>query len=260
MRGSPMNRRIVAALAVVGLLLSLGAGASAQEDGELTVSYLLDGVPVDEIDSSDPHPFHPRSVGEFTATVTNGTDESVFITAARLRGRMLGMTFLSYDTLVLVDVPAGETVTFAIPVDLYDVDDQAVGYLRTDIALLDADREPIVTTGFAVDVRGRMLSAMGIFATVILVVAILSTGANLWSLLRQSLPENRYVRGIRFAVSGLAIGLLLAAAFSILRIFPLPRAGWAPLVFVPTIGAFVFGYLLPTGLGGDDPDDELLYD
>ena len=38
------------------------------------------------------------------------------------------------------------------------------------------------------------------------------------------------------------------------------RAGWAPLVFVPTIGAFVFGYLLPTGLGGDDPDDELLYD
>lgn len=249
MRGMPLTRsRTLAALAVVVVLSSLWASAplAAQDGGEVSVDYLLDGRPIDEADSFDPHEFSPRSVGEFVATVTNGTDEDISISSARLRGRMLGMTFLSYDTLVLVDVPAGETVTFSVPVDLYDVDEQAVGFLRADISLLDADREPLVTTGFAVDVRGRTLSAMGVFAFVILVIAAVSTAANVWSLLRQTLPENRYVRGVRFAVSGFAIGLLIAAGFSILRIFPLPSAGWVPLVFIPTIAAFAFGYLLPT--------------
>ncbi|MEZ5246125.1 MAG: hypothetical protein R2707_13580 [Acidimicrobiales bacterium] len=235
---------IIVALVVVSLWGATPLGA--QEDGEVTVEYLLDGRSIEEADSFDPHEFTPRSVGEFVATVTNGTDETVSISSARLRGRMLGMTFLSYDTLVLVDVPAGETVTFSVPVDLYDVDDQAVGFLRADISLLDADREPIVTTGFAVDVRGRTLSAMGIFAVVILVIAVVSTAANVWSLLRRTLPENRYIRGVRFAVSGFSIGLLIAVGFSILRIFPLPGTGWLPLVFIPTIAAFAFGYVLPT--------------
>jgi hypothetical protein len=234
----------VVALAAVSLWGAAPLGA--QEDGEVTVEYLLDGRSIEEADSFDPHEFTPRSVGEFVATVTNGTEETVSISSARLRGRMLGMTFLSYDTLVLVEVPAGETVTFSVPVDLYDVDDQAVGFLRADISLLDADREPIVTTGFAVDVRGRTLSAMGIFAVVILVIAVVSTAANVWSLLRRTLPENRYIRGVRFAVSGFSIGLLIAAGFSILRIFPLPGIGWLPLVFIPTIAAFAFGYVLPT--------------
>jgi hypothetical protein len=249
MRGNHVGRSPILAVFVVALAwVSLwGAVPSgAQEDGEVTVEYLLDGRAIEEADSFDPHEFTPRSVGEFVATVTNGTDETVSISSARLRGRMLGMTFLSYDTLVLVEVPAGETVTFSVPVDLYDVDDQAVGFLRADISLLDADREPIVTTGFAVDVRGRTLSAMGIFAVVILVIAIVSTAANLWSLLRRTLPENRYIRGVRFAVSGFSIGLLIAVGFSILRIFPLPGVGWLPLVFIPTVVAFAFGYVLPT--------------
>ncbi|MEM8747560.1 MAG: hypothetical protein AAGF91_12730 [Actinomycetota bacterium] len=243
-----LRLRPVRLLAAV-LALSMGvviAGPAGAQDGEVTATYELDGIPLSEIDASDPHAFEPQSVGEFAATVTNGTDDDVFISAARLRGRMLGMTFLSYDTLVLIDVPAGETVTFAVPVDLYDVDDQAVGYLRADLALLDADREPIITTPFAVDVRGRTFSAMGIFAFIILLVAVLSTVANLSGLVRQTLPVNRYVRGIRFAVSGMAIGFLVAAAFSILRVFPLPSAGWAPLVAVPTIVAFGFGYVLPS--------------
>lgn len=249
MRGTIVKRSRMFSLlagAIAVASLSVAAPLAAQDDGEITVDYELDGRPLDEADSFDPHEFTPRSVGEFIATVTNGTDEELSISSARLRGRMLGMTFLSYDTLVLVDVPAGETVTFSVPVDLYDVDDQAVGFLRADITLLDADRAPIVTTGFAIDVRGRALSAMGIFAAVILVIAVLSTAANLWSLLRQTLPENRYIRGVRFGVSGLAIGLLIAVGFSILRIFPLPGAGWLPLVLVPTLAAFAFGYLLPT--------------
>ncbi|MEO0493504.1 MAG: hypothetical protein AAF081_08820 [Actinomycetota bacterium] len=237
--------RLLAAGLMIAVAVVFAAPAGAQ-DGEITATYELDGMPLDELDASNPHPFEPETVGEFTATVSNGTDEAVFISAARLRGRMLGMTFLSYDTLVLIDVPAGETVTFSVPVDLYDVDDQAVGYLRADIALLDDEREPVVTTGFAVDVRGRTFSAMGVFAFIILLVAVLSTVANLTGLVRQTLPANRYVRGIRFAVSGMAIGLLIAAAFSILRIFPLPSAGWAPLVIVPTLIAFGFGYVLPS--------------
>lgn len=249
MRGTSVQRSPLRAVLVGALTLAVlfaAVPSAAQDDGEISVEYLIDGRPLDEVDSFDPYELNPRSVGDFTATVTNGTSEPVSISSARLRGRMLGMTFLSYDTLVLVDVPAGETVTFSVPVDLYDVDDQAVGFLRADMTLLDAAREPIVTTGFAVDVRGRTLSAMGVFALVVLVIAALSTAANLWALLRQSLPDNRYVRGTRFAVSGFAVGLLIAVGFSILRIFPLPSTGWVPLVFIPTLAAFAFGYLLPT--------------
>ena len=61
----------------------------------------------------------------------------------------------------------------------------------------------------------------------------MSLFVNLSGLARRTLPPNRFRRGLRFAASGLGIGLLLTVAFSVLRVFPLPSVAWWPLVRHP---------------------------
>lgn len=251
-------KALTALLGVVVLVVLAWASPVGAQDA-IEIEYRLDGEPLSEAGSTSPARLEPQTVSTFDVTVTNNTENPLSITTARLRGEMLGMTFLSYDTIVLIDVAPGATEAFSVPIDLYDLDDQATGYLRAEISLLDEEREEIAAKSFAIDVRGRALSSMGLFAIVILVVALLSLSVNGWSLVRRTLPKNRYLRGMRLAMSGLAVGLLIAAAFSILRIFPLPTVGWAPLVIFPTLGAFAFGYIMPSGfLGSKDEEPEEL--
>jgi hypothetical protein len=62
-------------------------------------------------------------------------------------------------------------------------------------------------------------------------------------LAQRTLPPNRFQRALRFAVSGLGIGLLLTLAFSVVRVFPLPPVAWLPFLVIPTVIGFATGYM-----------------
>ncbi len=142
-----------------------------------------------------------------------------------------------------------------VPLDFFDIDSQAHGYLRARLALYapGTDRQLLATDDFAVDVRGSVTSTMALFAVLLFAATAASIYLNLIGLARRTLPANRFRRALRFAVSGLGVGMLLTVAFSVLRIFPLPPVVWWPLLIIPTTIAFAAGYVAP---GADDGIDE----
>lgn len=249
-----MRNPLRAGLVVVALVFALAACAEDEAAVQLEVGATIDGVSIDDATSTDPLALDPRVESELELTVTNPGDTPVTVGHARLEGEMLGLTFLTYDTRLLLELGPGETRTLAVPLDFFDLEEQAHGYLRTWLRLYDdTDRTRVANEEFVLDIRGNAFSTMTVFALLLLLVTAASAAHNLWSLRRNQLPPNRFARGARFAVTGLGVGLLLSVAFSVLRVFPLPASGWIPLTLLPTIVGFALGYLSP---GAADPDAE----
>ncbi len=251
-----MIRRFVAlALLVVAIAL---AGCSSSESSEaLRVDGRIDDVRLPDAGPSDPVRLAPGTTSILALSLVNQTDEAVTVSHIRLEGELLGLTFLTYDVRVLLEVPARGSRFVEVPLDFFDLDQQAHGYLRTSVRTYDADRNRLSSDEFAADVRGRPFSTMSVFALLLLGITVATAAFSLRDLARRTLPAHRMARGIRFLIPGLGVGLLLSAAFSILRIFPLPTSGSVPLVVIPAAAGFAAGYFLtPAPDEGDDEDDD----
>ncbi len=245
------TRHLVAA--VLGASFLLGA-CGTDDSAVIEIDASIDGVALDDADASSPLPLSTEE-SELVMVMTNTSDEPQAVRYLRLEGEMVGLTFLTYTTRVAVELEPGEQRSVTVPLDFFDIDSQAHGYLRAKLALYapGTERELLGTDDFAVDVRGSVTSTMALFALLLLVVTAMSLFVNLTGLARRTLPPNRFRRALRFAASGLGIGLLLTVAFSVLRVFPLPSVAWWPLVVLPTAAGFVAGYLAP---GAQDEIDE----
>ncbi len=252
-----MRRTVRSSIAVVALIFALAACGDDESATQLDVEATIDGVSIADATATDPLALDPRTESELELTVTNPSDATVTVGHARLEGEMLGLTFLTYDTRLLLELGPGETRTLAVPLDFFDLEEQAHGYLRTWLRLYDeSDRARVANEEFVLDIRGNGISTMTVFAILLFAVTAASLAHNLWALRRNRLPQNRFARGARFAVTGLGVGLLLTVAFSVLRIFPLPTAGWIPLTILPAAIGFALGYLSPGAADADAEDDD----
>lgn len=254
-----MTRRLAVLLAVLAALVLLPACSSSESSGALRVDARIDDTRLPDADSRNPVRLSPERSSVLALSLVNQTDEAVQVSHVRLEGDLLGLTFLTYDVRVLLDVPARGTRSVEIPLDFFDLDQQAHGYLRTHLRTYDEDRNRLSSDEFAVDVRGKPSSTMSIFALLLLAITAATAAYSLRDLARRTLPAHRMARGVRFLIPGLGVGLLLSAALSILRIFPLPTSGAVPLAVIPAVAAFAAGYVLTPGPDVDDdldPDDE----
>ncbi len=254
-----MNRCLRTLLVCTGLLLAATACGSDDSNSVLDVDASIDGVPISDSGPGSPQELNPTEESELVMVITNVSSEAVEVGHARLEGEMLGLTFLTYDTRLRVAIAPGETRELAVPLDFFDLDKQAHGYLRSWIRLYadNDDRTRLSSDEFVLDVRGSATSTMSIFAFLLFLVTGASLAHNLWTMRKGQLPPNRFKRGMRFAVTGLGAGLLLSVAFSVLRIFPLPTSGWVPLTVIPTLIGFGIGYLMPGAVGDESDDDDL---
>ncbi len=257
-RTSRGRRRPTLAAAVLAATFLLGACGNGSSD-VIGVDATIDGIALDDADATDPLPLSTEE-SELVLTMTNTSDSPQSVRYLRLEGEMVGLTFLTYTTRVGVDLGPGEVRTVTVPLDFFDIDSQAHGFLRAKLALYapGADRELLGTDDFAVDVRGSVTSTMALFAALLLFATTASLVVNLKGLAQRTLPPNRFRRALRFAASGLGVGLLLTVAFSVLRIFPLPSVAWWPLLLIPTAIGFAAGYVAPGAV--DDIDEEELDD
>lgn len=242
------------AVAVAALALA-GCGDDGQD--VIDIDGAIDGTPLAEADGSAPIPISDDE-SQLDLVLTNTSGSSQDIRYLRLEGEVVGLTFLTYTTSLRITLGPDEVRSLTVPLDFFDVESQAHGYLRTDLAVYGgADRERLGSTEFAADVRGSVVSTMALFAVLLVAATALSLLVNLQGLARRTLPTNRFRRGVQFGLSGLGIGLVLTVAFSVLRVFPLSAAAWWPLIAIPTAVAFAIGYLAP---GADEPpevDDDL---
>jgi hypothetical protein len=239
----------------IGLAATICFSACSQsDDSVLEIDATIDGIALDDADATNPLPLSIEE-SELSLSMVNTSDTPQAVRYLRLEGEMLGLTFLTYTTRLAVELAPGETRQVTVPLDFFDIDSQAHGYLRAKLALYapGVDRQVLATDDFAVDVRGSVTSTMALFALLLLAATAASIYLNVLGLARGTLPTNRFRRALRFAVSGLGVGMLFTVAFSVLRVFPLPSVAWWPMLIVPTVIGFAIGYTAP---GADDEIDE----
>lgn len=238
-------RRVVAfvvALVTVAIVTTAGRVDAAST---IDVSTVIAGREAADADSTQPILLDPRGQIPVRITLSNTGNFVEEIRYVRLEGRALGLTFLTYNLGIRATLQPGESTTVSTELDFFDLEDQATGYLGTSLRVYDAERRLLGSQDFVVDVRGKAWSTLGVFAFVVLGIAVFSCTVLVLNTVRRKLPANRFVRGLQFAVAGGAIGVTLAIGVSVLRIGFADVEAWAPLVFIPTVAAFGIGYLAP---------------
>lgn len=238
----------------VAMLLLAGCGTSAGE--ELSLEVELDGQPLSESSRGNPIVLDRGNSVDLEVVVDNAGTEAVTIEHILLEGEVIDMTFLSYDTATQEVVEPGQSRTLTVPVDFFDLGGQANGLLAGQVNVFDAERNSLGAQQATFDVRGGSFSTLTLFN---LLLAVGFVGSAIWNFTRMTtrqLPMNRFLRGMRFTYSGIAAGLAISVAFSLLRLWPLNTAAWIAITAIAGVIGFVVGYLAPGPL--DDNDDDVL--
>ena len=77
---------------------------------------------------------------------------------------------------------------------------------------------------------------------------------------RNSLPGNRFVRGLVFGFTGAVIAVAIVLATAALRIALMPAHTWVPLLLFATVIGFALGYLSPGPTSGRAEEDRATLD
>ena len=235
-----MGRLTVVAVALMGISL-LGAPAAAAQSQPLEVTVTIDGRDVaDGTITLDPT--RPAEVS-VTAVNPGGADRQVRL--VRVSGVALALTFYAYDTTIPFEVPARGEVTRTFPLDVRDLDGQAIGLLPTSVELLDDDRVVLGGVDSVADVRGSLWSVYGVFGIAMALLTALTWASALLALARHRLSPNRFRRALRFLPAGLGTGLVAVVTLSVLRLVPPEPAVEIPVVLGASLIAMVLGFLTP---------------
>lgn len=241
-----MRRALLTLAALLALTVVLPqVPAGAQTGDAIEIQAELAGRDIADADSTDPVRIEPREEVPLVLTLRNNSEREESIRYVRVEGKALGLTFLTYDLGIRTTLRPGEETTLDTALDFFDLEAQATGYLGTSLRVYDDDRRLLGSQSFVVDVRGKATSTLGLFAVVVVVVAIFSVTVLVLNTLRRRLAANRFVRGMQFAIAGSAIGVTLSLGVSILRVAFADVEAWVPLVFLPTVIGFALGYIAP---------------
>ncbi len=254
MRRRPAGGLGLLTAAAVAVLFSLLPALPAEAASAVEVRASVNGRALADSSDTEPIRLEPDRLGTLEVAITNRGDADVTVRTVRLEGRVMGLTFFSYDTFVGIDVPAGSNVTRRLELDLGALEGQAIGLIPSAVKLLDREREELGSEGFIADVRGSMISVYGLFGLSLLALTVLTLLTGLWALARHTLSPNRWVRGFRFLIPGLGAGLVGVFTVSALRIFAPRAAQWVPIMVVCAVLFFALGYFSPGP--GDEEDDE----
>ena len=187
-------------------------------------------------------------------TVDNDSSEDLRVERVRMSGTSLGLTLITYDIPVPLDVPAGETRQVDIPLVLFDLDRQATGLLPGTVSIYDDTGKVVATESFTLDVRGSATSVMGLFGIAVLFATLLSLVVIFRHIATRTLPPNRFRRGLRFGMTGVGIGLTFVIALAVLRVGAPGGAIWVPFALIPGIVGFVLGFISPGVLKIEDDE------
>ena len=231
---------------LVAVFLGAASPAGGAETSDVRVTATINGRDADLIDVNRPLRLRADEGAVIKVQATNKTDGPLTVRFVRLHGKVMGLTFYTYDTLVDMQLRAGESDEREFFVDLADLKGQATGLLPGQLTLLDQQRNVMASIEFPVDVRGSLASVYGVFGAAVGAITALLVIAALVRLATHSLPLNRWSRAVRFAVPGIGFGLVLTFTLSAFR-FLLPSASrWLPLVLLGGAVGFAIGYLTPT--------------
>ncbi|MDQ1428995.1 MAG: hypothetical protein QOK39_2471 [Acidimicrobiaceae bacterium] len=243
-------RRLSGATLAMGVVMVLTISPAAAKS-PVSLQARLDGAAAAGSKDSHPVSLSARST-PIDLTVTNGGTSPVVVHTVRLSSSVLGVNFFTYETEVEISVAPGATENRQFTLDLSALKGQATGLLPASISLLDAHRQQVAAQPVTVDVHGSNLSVYSIFGVVLLLLTVAGVVGALLALMRHTLSANRFLRGIRFLIPGIGIGLVVVIGFSLFSVFSPRLSRWGPIVVITALAMFAVGYFTPT----PDADDE----
>jgi hypothetical protein len=262
MRRTRARAAAVAAVLVLASFVAVcGSANPANAAGMVTMRVELAGRHVRDRAGERPIELHPGHRILLRVEATNVGDEPVTIRHVVLAGEAIGFQFVTYDVGLTQVVAPGQTRVIRLPLDLYDLGDQATGYLAAAVRLYDGQHRLLAEQRFVMDVDGDWTSTLGIFAIALLVISVFCLVMLGLRLYRRELSRNRAMRGFQFMLAGAAVGLLLALGPPALRWSALTSDGWITLLVGPMAIGFVLGYLAPGPISytiADAREDEML--
>jgi hypothetical protein len=251
LRPWPRSSRWIVA-AVLGLLVTAGvhppaAGAAVND---VVFSATVNGQPAAL--SSDAHPaqLYPNRPANVRITVSNHSPKTQTIATVRFAGTVLDLPLFSFDTAVNLVVPAGRTKSLSFFLVLTSVGSQATGLVVGSLTLLQPNGAAIDSQSLVTNIHGSLDSLYGLFGLAVLVLTVLSLATGLLAMVRHTLPQNRWQRGLRFLVPGFGVGLVLTFTLSAFHVFTPGPGHWLPLLVVPSATGLALGFLTPA------PDEE----
>ncbi len=233
------------AFVVAGAWPAAAQTPTPDEPASARVTATLNRAPAQDYDVNDPLVLRPDRELAVAVEVTNTGDSPLEVRSVRLEGRVLGLTFIDYDTRVDAVGAPGETVDRSFDLDLGRLNEQAVGLLPVELSILDDEREAVAAVPFVVDARGDLTSAYGLFGLLVAVATALLLAGALLHLARGTLPEHRWYRAVRFAVPGAGVGLTVTVTLSVLGVLS-PDPGSAVTIVVGcALAGLLLGFLTP---------------
>jgi hypothetical protein len=244
---------LVATIATAVLL----APAPALASGAVALNASINGANLAHATEAHPVQIIPGRPITIALLVRNGTTNPVAVGSVNLEGRVAGLTFFSFDTLVRFDVPAGQSKTLAYVLDTTNLKGQATGLVPGSLSLSTGSGRLIASQAFVSDIKGSIISVYGLFGLGIIVLTVLGFIEALLALAHGRLPLNRWRRGIRFLIPGLGVGAILVFSLSAFGEWLPSNGHWFVILAIFGAGGFVIGYLTPTPpVPGEEDEDE----
>jgi hypothetical protein len=244
---------ILGALLAASLATPSPAGASDVAGSDVHVGVVVNGQAAASSSDARPAQISPNRPTLVRIIVTNGSDATIHVATVRFEGQVLGLPLFSYDSAVELVVPPGTQQAITFPVNMNGVGGQATGLIVATVTLINPAGYAIASQTVVTKVHGSLVSIYGMFALAVLVLTISSLVMALIMLVRHRLPQNRWLRAVRFFVPGFGVGLILTFTLAASGLFT-PGAGhWLPLIVIPSAAGLLVGFLTP-------PPDEEEYD
>ncbi len=201
--------------------------------------------------SSDAHPIvlEPARPARVHVTVTAG-GAALRVTTVRFQGDVMALPLFSYDSAVSLAVAPHATRTLTFAVSLTGIGNEATGLVDATFTLLSASGAAIASQSAVTDVHGSIVSLYGLFGLAVLLLTLTSLVFGLLAMARHQLPQNRWMRAVRFFIPGFGVGLVLIFTMSALGIFDPGPSHWLPLLVIASAVGLLGGYLTPA------PDEE----
>jgi hypothetical protein len=242
---------VAGAAMACALVLATASPAVASPAGDrVHVDVVVNGQAAASSSDARPAQLYPTKPTKVRLVVSNNGRSAVTISTVRFEGRVLGLPLFSYDSAVSMTVLAGTSSTLTFPVNMGNVGGLATGLIAATVTLIGPNGDTVASQTVITKVHGSFVSIYGLFALAVLILTLFSLVAALLMLVRHRLPQNRWVRGVRFFVPGFGIGLILTFTLAASGLFA-PGAGhWLPLLAVPSLVGLGAGLLTPA------PDEE----
>jgi len=178
----------------------------------------------------------------------------------RFSGQVMNLPLFSYDSAVALTIPPGGTRSLSFPVSTTGVGSEATGLVVASLTLFGSNGTQVASQTIVTNVHGSLQSIYGLFGLAVLILTVSSLLLALLAMARHTLPQNRWLRGVRFLVPGFGVGLVLTFTLAVFEVFTPGPTHWLPVLIVTTATGFAVGYLTPAPNEEefDDYDDDVL--